>query len=106
MRLIDADELTTDLIENKRFYPAIVKRAIEEAPTVQAMGKWISVEDRLPNRDELVLCIGAKGGMFLGMIKHFCSFDKSAYAHVPNSNRGRYAKYWQSLPKPPQTKGE
>lgn len=33
MRLIDADELTKDLIENKSFYPAIVKRAIENAPT-------------------------------------------------------------------------
>ena len=29
MRLIDADKLTKDLIENKSFYPAIVKNAIE-----------------------------------------------------------------------------
>lgn len=32
MRLIDADKLTKDLIY-KSFYPVIVKRAIEEAPT-------------------------------------------------------------------------
>lgn len=32
MRLIDADKLTRDLIDNKCFYPAIVKRAIENAP--------------------------------------------------------------------------
>ena len=33
MRYIDADKLTKDLIENKSFYPAIVKRALEEIPT-------------------------------------------------------------------------
>lgn len=46
MRLIDADKLTKDLIENKSFYPAIVKRAIEEAPT----------EDVVPRAEVNVLC--------------------------------------------------
>ena len=32
-RYIDADKLTRDLIDNRSFYPAIVKRAIENAPT-------------------------------------------------------------------------
>lgn len=35
MRLIDADALKKSLLE-KGFYPAIVKRAIEDAPTVEA----------------------------------------------------------------------
>lgn len=85
----------------KEFEDKIEKGELVE----QKQGEWISFEDRLPNRDELVLCIGAKGGMFLGEIKRIYPFDKSAYAHVPNSNRGRYAKYWQPLPTPPKTKG-
>lgn len=36
MRLIDADALKKSLLE-KGFYPAIVKRAIEDAPTVDAV---------------------------------------------------------------------
>lgn len=36
MRQIDADALKKDLLE-KGFYPAIVKRAIEDAPTVDAV---------------------------------------------------------------------
>lgn len=67
--------------------------------------EWISVEDMLPPKHELVLCIGAKGGMFLGEIKNFYSFDKSAYTYVPNSRGGRYAKYWMPLPTPPKMKG-
>lgn len=33
MRYIDADKLKRDLIDNRQFYPAIVKNAIEEIPT-------------------------------------------------------------------------
>lgn len=36
MRLIDADALKKSLLE-KGFYPAIVKRAIEDAPVVDAV---------------------------------------------------------------------
>jgi hypothetical protein len=32
-RYIDKDKLIRDLIDNRNFYPAIVKRAIENAPT-------------------------------------------------------------------------
>lgn len=68
--------------------------------------RWISVEERLPNKDELVLCIGAKGGMFLGDRLSLSWNGKYAYAHVPNSNSGRHALYWMPLPKPPQTEEE
>ena len=36
-RYIDAEALTRDLIDNRSFYPAIVKRAIENAPTVDVV---------------------------------------------------------------------
>lgn len=101
-RLTDCDLCVYNNKEQCKSY-AIAERLDRLGYTKQ---EWISVEERLPNRDELVLCIGAKGGMFLGEIKFFKSFDKSAYAHVHNSHRVRYAKYWQPLPQPPQMKGE
>ena len=68
--------------------------------------KWISVNDRLPKKDELVLCIGKRGGMFLGEIHPFLVGRErnEVYCDVPNSRQGRYAIYWMPLPQPP--KGE
>lgn len=54
MRLIDADKLKQDLLD-RSFFPAIVKRAMENAPTVNPY-EWISVEDRLPETRTRVLC--------------------------------------------------
>ena len=54
---IDADALAKRLIE-LGFYPAIVKRAIEEAPAVEPHCEWIDAKKQLPeNPDEMVLCI-------------------------------------------------
>ena len=36
-RYIDAEALKRDLIDNRSFYPAIVKNAIENAPTVDVV---------------------------------------------------------------------
>lgn len=50
-KLISANALIEDLL-NKDFYPVIVKRAIEEAPAVEPVCRWISVKDRLPDREK------------------------------------------------------
>lgn len=50
-KLISANALIEDLL-NKDFYPIIVKRAIEEAPAVEPDCRWISVKDRLPDREK------------------------------------------------------
>lgn len=46
MRLIDADALKKDLVENYGFFPALVMRAIDKQPTIEAEpvkhGKWIA----------------------------------------------------------------
>lgn len=65
--------------------------------------KWIPVSERLPEKDVLVLCIGSRGGMFLGQSPWLFS-DGSAYFDVPNSRRARFATHWMPLPEPP--KGE
>ena len=79
----------------------IADRMIEHGVTVQ---KWISVKDRLPDKDTLVLCIGSKGGMFLGYVRFLYGDDTTAYTRVPNSRSSRHTEYWMPLPEPP--KGE
>ena len=63
--------------------------------------RWISVEESLPEVGTLVLCMGAKGGMFLGEFS-FAIDGHPVYFHVPNARNGRGAKYWMPLPEPPK----
>ena len=66
--------------------------------------KWIPVTERLPEEDVLVLCIGAKGGMFLGYPRFVYKDDGFAYTRVPNARGSRHATHWMPLPEAP--KGE
>lgn len=70
---------------------------------VDAMPRWISVKDRLPERGTWVLCCGAKGGMFLSdWVTPPFDDEETAYCSVPNARCGRNAKYWMPLPEPPK----
>lgn len=51
-RLIDADALLRNTVYNTLGAPYITKRDVEEAPTVD---RWISVKDKLPKTQEIVL---------------------------------------------------
>lgn len=63
--------------------------------------RWISVEERLPERGTWVLCCGAKGGLFLSdWLMPFN--DGTVYCSVPNARTGRYAKYWMPIAEPPK----
>ena len=67
--------------------------------------RWISVEERLPERGTWVLCCGAKGGLFLSdwlISYNINTNDNTVYCSVPNARSGRYAKYWMPLPEPPK----
>jgi hypothetical protein len=91
---------TSDFAEAVETVLTMLKTQDANGVTVQ---KWIPVTERLPEKDVLVLCIGAKGGMFLGYPR-WMSHDDTAYTRVPNARGGRYTKYWCYLPEPP--KGE
>lgn len=84
----------------KDFYVIPKETSVIEAETVKQ--EWIDVHDRLPDKDTLVLCVGAKGGMFLGFVRYLYGDDKTAYVRVPNARGGRYAAFWIPLPEPPE----
>lgn len=62
--------------------------------------RWISVEERLPEGHEYVLCCGSKGGQFVGWVAQSVR-GKKAYAFQHGGN-GRRITHWRPLPEPPK----
>lgn len=68
MRLIDADALKenisgnsyilSDSINSMNFGMFLdgIEQAIDESPTIDVMPRWISCNERLPEKEQLVLC--------------------------------------------------
>ena len=68
-----------------------------------AIQQWIPVTKQKAPEEELVLCVGAKGGMFLGKMSSWrTATDGSLYCSVPNARSGRSATHWMPMPKPPK----
>ena len=70
------------------------------------MSEWISVEDRLPERDEKVLCYygfeknGEKHNMrFIGCLDYY-AYDENP--HFQHASTGLFVTHWMPLPKPPK----
>lgn len=65
--------------------------------------QWIPVTEQKAPEGVLALCIGARGGMFIGeMASWRKAIDGSVYCSVPNARGGRSATHWMPLPKPPK----
>jgi hypothetical protein len=57
MRLIDADAFLNRVLPECK-YPELLKKAVDEQPTIEPEvrhGRWISVEDALPELDTMVI---------------------------------------------------
>ena len=101
-RIADEEGIKIDVQLNRDF----IIKAFQNHQKNTVKQKWTSVHDRLPDKDTLVLCVGAKGGMFLGYIRFLYGNDKTAYVRVPNARSGRYAAFWMPLPEAPRMDGE
>jgi hypothetical protein len=68
------------------------------------MAEWISVKDRLPNKDTEVLCCSVRGDLFIGKYLE-AIYTEDVYVFV-DTNRwdARSVTHWMPLPEPP--KGE
>ena len=97
------DEESDNYLNTRRTTLCMAMDYLKEyfAPDKYVGSKWISVKERLPEKGEWVLCVGAKGGLFLADIMSVFS-DGSCYCHVPNSRGGRYATHWMPLPEAPK----
>ena len=94
---VTKDELLRALAYDRQQYEIGFAEGIAAAKP-----EWIPVTERLPEKDVLVLCIGARGGMFIGYPRWVYEDEKVAYTRVPNSRHGRQTKYWMPLPEPPK----
>jgi hypothetical protein len=99
IELLDDALLSVDW--DSQDYPDTDKAADILIANGVTIAKWIPVTERLPEKDVLVLCIGARGGMFLGRSPSLFS-DGTAYFVVPNARSCRYATHWMPLPEPPK----
>ena len=70
MRLIDADALVHDLVHNRSFYPVCVRKAIEDAPTVDAV-EVVRCKDCKRWRKSVCLITG-----FMRSGENFCSYGE------------------------------
>lgn len=99
MRLIDADALKEDLT---RFYDGEVtaRDLIDEQPTV---GGWISVKDRLPKTNEMVLVL-VKSKEYvnyhvIAMLMQDGDWDSNDDYFCMSDDE---IIYWMPLPEPPE----
>ena len=112
MRLIDADDLWSEIMALPHNGDMIsseeVEREIRDATTVDAVevvnGRWISVEDRLPEVGQCVL-VWCESRMFkkhitISTYMRTYSAERETYF----SRRVRNVTHWMPLPQPP--KGE
>ena len=99
-RYIDADALKSYWLERYNLRDTVgvnqVVDAIVAAPTAKAglrcAVSWISVDERLPENGEYVLCVSGAG------IIQIALFDSSVYVYGFYSNS---VTHWQPLPAPP-----
>lgn len=89
----------TGMVENQNRCKIIADELATNGVTIQ---RWIPVTEQKAPEGELVLCVGAKGGMFLGKMSSWqTATDGSVYCSVPNARGGRSATHWMPLPDAP-----
>lgn len=113
MRLIDANALIEQIEinickpckERKEDYNGVYCRAcgyggeiedIEDAPTIETQ-KWIPCSERLPDKDQICLVCGKKGGM---CVARFWTDGKTNLWIKTGTGKFVYPIAWMPLPEP------
>jgi len=112
MRPIDADALMNELMKVRWAYQMLdntqradiamgglrnAEKKVEEAPTIDAVPRWIPCKERLPELDEICLVTEKDGS-----IRH-CYFDSVDPVLFATVEEGMYVKNvvaWMPLPEP------
>ena len=113
MRLIDTDALLDSFdvhwvteYDEAGFsmeYKAVPVGAIEDAPTIDAMPKWISVEDKRPKRGEYVLFLYAKDAQNPVLhAKNPMVVGRYEYGMYLANGCAVKVTHWMPLPEPPE----
>ena len=95
-------EISDELLKQLKNVPITI---CKEEPSIELVREWISVEDRLPEEGEYVLCV-LKGFNYGGKIQ-VCKFvpadkfkDKPYFEHFRNGFPS--VTHWMPLPEPPK----
>ncbi len=66
------------------------------------MNEWINVKDRLPNREQKVLCCSRQGDLFIGKYLD-AEYVKGIAAFIDAvKDYARGTTHWMPLPEPPK----
>ena len=96
-RYIDAEALTRDLIDNRSFYPAIVKNAIENAPAADVVSKS-EYEQIKTDKDNLIKfyaeCMKEHtSAIFEEIRKYFAEQSKDLKSMLEKSSNKSFSAY-------------
>ena len=102
---MDVMEKLVELIESARYWGSntseeIAEKLIANGVTVQ---KWISVNDRLPEAGEYVVCI-AKRNPFSRFMPMVARIEKNGWVNPITEQYISEVTHWMPIPQPP--KGE
>lgn len=93
---VDKDELIRALKYDRGQY----EKGLQEG-LAAATPKWISASDRLPEPNQAVLCIGARGGMFISNKWRSDHNATPGFIWV-NGSGWKGFTHWMPLPEPPK----
>lgn len=80
-------------------------RIIEQAPVVDAIPRWISVEESMPEEGQIVAFIPScnHGSVYVGVLKNIGKSGGVMFSHREGRYKSNYyAKYWMPLPPAPK----
>lgn len=99
MRLIDADALGLRFVPKQAYLTDHILEKIDTAPTVCG---WISVKDRMPENETIVVALVQYEVGWYHMLAWHDKRGWHSSAEEFQESDGVYVTHWMPLPEPPQ----